>query len=335
MSAKLSVCIANYQGEAVITRCLDSLTSQSCNFEFEILIHDDASTDASCEIIASRYPGVKLLRSHENVGFCKSNNRLAEEAGGDYILLLNNDTRVHPGGLQALIDAAESDPAAGVLSLPQYDMDSGELLDRGMFIDVFANPVAAREPTPEVAVVMGSCLLIRRDTWLAIGGFPEWFGSLAEDLYLCTRVRLLGLRVKVIDRCGYDHVVGHSFGGGKVAGNRLDTTFHRRRLSELNKNRVIATCYPAPVHIPLLGLQFLLLLLEGALLSLAKRSARPLREIYLPSIGGILTDIPRLRRERKRCMENRQIGLAAFFSPIRFRLHKLSLLRRHGVPSIS
>jgi GT2 family glycosyltransferase len=213
-------------------------------------------------------------------------------------------------------------------------MQSGELLDRGMFLDLFANPIPCLEPAQEVATVMGSCLWIRRELWDRLGGFPEWFGSMAEDMYLCTRVRLLGHKVRVIETGGYDHEVGHSFGGGKVTGNRLETSYQRRRLSELNKNRVIATCFPAPAHVPLLAIQLPLLLGEGLILSLVKRTARPLREIYWPSIAGIFGDIPRLRRERQRCMVERQAGLREFFRQIRFRHHKLMLLRRHGVPLI-
>lgn len=335
MSCRLSVCIANYQGEEVITRCLDSVLSQSCDFDFEVIVHDDASTDASPDMVESGYPGVRLLRASANSGFCKSNNRLVDAARGDYILLLNNDTRLHPNSLQVLMDAAESDPGTGVLSLPQFDMDSGDLLDRGMFLDLFANPVPNLQPAGEVAMVMGSCLWIRRDLWREIGGFPEWFGSMAEDMYLCTRVRLTGLRIRVVEGGGYDHVVGHSFGGGKVTDDRLATSYQRRRLSELNKNRVIATCFPPPTHVVVLGLQFLLLAIEGTVLSLLKRSTRPLREIYLPSIGGILGDLARLRRERESCMRGRQIGPRQFFLPIRFRHQKLALLGRHGVPSIS
>ncbi len=334
MNPRLSVCIANYQGAAVIGRCLDSVLAQFCNFEFEVIVHDDASSDGSAELVAARYPGVSLLRAERNLGFCESNNRMAAAASGEYLLLLNNDTRLHPGSLQSLLDAAESQDDAGVLSLPQFEMDSGELLDRGMLLDLFANPIPCLEPAQEVATVMGSCLWIRRSLWDQLGGFPTWFGSMAEDMYLCTRARLLGYKIKVVETGGYDHVVGHSFGGGKVDDNRLTTSYRRRRLSELNKNRVIATCFPAPAHWLLLSIQLPLLLAEGLVLGVLKGTSRPLREVYWPSIAGILRDLPRLRRERRSCMMNRQIGMPAFFRQLRFRHHKLALLWRHGIPSI-
>ncbi len=335
MKPRLSVCIANYEGAAVIERCLDAVLAQECTYEFEVIVHDDASTDGSADTVAANYPGVCLLRAELNRGFCESNNRMAAEAQGEFLLLLNNDTRLHPGSLQALMDAADRQQDAGVLSLPQFDMESGELLDRGMLLDLFANPIPCLEPMSEVATVMGSCLWIRRSLWDRLGGFPAWFGSMAEDMYLCTRVRLLGYKIRVIESGGYDHVVGHSFGGGKVDNNRLATSYRRRRLSELNKNRVIACCFPMPTHILVLLVQGLLLCAEGLVMALLKRSLRPLREVYLPSITGILGDIPRLGRERARCMTGRNASLGAFFHTIRFRHHKLTLLLRHGVPSLS
>lgn len=335
MNPVLSVCIPNYQGEAVIARCLDSVLSQECDFPFEVIVHDDASTDSSLQILESGYPGITLIRSDINRGFCESSNRMADEARGEFLLLLNNDTRLHPGSLQALMNEALASPDAGILSLPQYDMATGELLDRGMFLDLFVNPIPVLEPESEVAFVMGSCLWIRSELWREVGGFPSWFGSLAEDAYLCSRVRLLGLKVRVIETGAYDHVVGHSFGGGKLESNRLATSFTRRRLTELNKNRVIATCFPGFVAPPLLCLQLILLLLEGCAISLLKLSLRPLLEIYLPSVSGILGDLPRLMRERSCAMSDRRISSSEFYSTIRLRHHKLALLWRHGIPRIS
>jgi GT2 family glycosyltransferase len=336
MNPHLSVCIANYNGEEVLRPCLDSVLSQQCDFEVEVIVHDDASTDQSGKLLRDRYPQVKLIQSEVNCGFCRSNNRMVEQARGNYLLLLNNDTRLHPGALQALSDHATDHPRAGILTLPQYDMDSGQLLDRGMFLDLFANPIPNLDPGQhQVATAMGSCLWLQRDLWTELGGFPEWFGSMAEDMYLCCRARLAGRTVEVVNDSGYDHVVGHSFGGGKVVGGGLDTSYQRRRLSELNKNRVIFLCFPAPANLLILTVQFALLLTEGLLLSLARFSGKPLLQIYLPSITGILGDLPRLYREQRRCAASRQVGLADFFQPVRFWHHKLTLLWRHGMPKIS
>src|SRR4051812_14382630 len=104
-----SICIANYNGEDVLAACLNSVLNQITDYRFEIIIHDDASSDRSVEIIQRCYPQVKLIVSEKNVGFCVSNNRMVAVASGKYILLLNNDAALFPDALQKLADYAEVD----------------------------------------------------------------------------------------------------------------------------------------------------------------------------------------------------------------------------------
>jgi len=330
----ISVCIANFNGDAVLDDCLSSVIAQAAAAPVEILVHDDCSTDTSVALIRERFPQVELITSATNVGYCTSNNRLAEAARGDYLLLLNNDTRLHPGALDALLGFQRETPEAGILTLPQYSLETGELLDRGLFLDLFGNAVPnTRDGTRDVAMVMGSCLWVRRELWQTLGGFPEWFGSIAEDLYLCCFARLLGKRVVAVDQSGYEHKVGHSFGGGKADARGLRTSLRRRALSELNKNRVIATCYPG-LSVLLLLPQGLLLLLEGIALGMAWRQPALLTRVYLPAVLGIITDWRRLRGLRRHIQGQRQIGIGAFFGPFRLRHQKLLLLRKHGFPEI-
>jgi len=330
----VSVCIANYNGDAVLDACLSSVLAQATDFPVEILVHDDCSNDGSLALIRERFPGVELLTSDENVGFCISNNRMAAAARGDYLLLLNNDTRLHPGALDALLDFQKDNPDAGVLTLPQFDLATGELLDRGMFMDLFANPIPnTRDGTRDVATVMGSCLWVARELWKEIGGFPEWFGSIAEDMYLCCCARLMGWRVVAIDESGYDHAVGYSFGGGKVQDQKLRSSLHRRAMSELNKNRVIAICYPG-YSVMLLVPHFLLLLVEGIILSVIHRQLTLLSSIYLPAVIGPIRDRRRLTPLRSRAQARRHISIQEFFRPIHTTHHKLTMLKAYGVPEI-
>jgi GT2 family glycosyltransferase len=203
-----------------------------------------------------------------------------------------------------------------------------------MFMDLFANPIPNTQPgTREVATVMGSCLWIRRDLWEDIGGFPEWFGSIAEDMYLCCCTRLRGKRVVAVDLSGYDHSVGHSLGGGKIEGNRLRSSLRRRALSELNKNRVIAACYPG-YSVALLLPQSILLLAEGVLLSLVRQQPFLIKSIYLPAIINPIQDWRRLGSLRRHTQASRQIEISQFFSLFRATHHKLKMLRSYGLPKV-
>ena len=286
---RISVCIANYNGERMIEVCLDSVLAQRGEFTVEIIVHDDASSDASVEIIKRNYPGVSLIQSVENVGFCIANNRMAAVAHGDYLLLLNNDATLFPDALSTLLAEAQRLGKPAIMSLPQFNDATLELIDIGCLLDPFLNPVPNREATRnDVGMVIGACFWVDRCLWEELGGFPEWFGSVREDLYLCCRARLAGYMVRALNVSGYCHRVGQSFGGGKVTDGRLHSTFRRRALTERNKTIVMTIAYPAPFMQLILPLHLLLLILEGMALSLLKLEGRYLREIYLPVFGALI-----------------------------------------------
>jgi GT2 family glycosyltransferase len=330
-----SICIANYNGTALLDDCLESILAQQGNIAFEIVVHDDASTDDSVKLLREKYPQVELLASRENVGFCISNNRMVEHARGEFILLLNNDAALQPQALITLLAAARAQSAAAILTLPQYNWQTGELIDRGCLLDPFDNPVPnLDEERMDVAMAIGACLWIRRTLWNELGGFPDWIDSIGEDLYLCCCARLAGHPVRVLKDSGYRHRVGASFGGGKAQDDKLVTTFRRRALSERNKTFVMVMTYPAPIMQLWLPIHLLLLLVEGVLLTILRGQRAYLSEIYLPVFRALFQNRRLLLKQRKAIMQRRTIGLRDFFSVFRLMPHKLSMLFRHGLPQV-
>lgn len=331
-----SVCIANYNGLGLIDACIASVRAQAGGIPIEIIVHDDASADGSTAHIRDRHPDVRLIESRENVGYCVANNRMAAAAKGEYLLLLNNDAKLLPDALATLLAEAGRLKAPAILSLPQYDAGSGALLDIGSLLDPFFNTVPNLDPQrQDVGFVAGACLWIPKCLWDELGGFPEWFGSIGEDLYLCCRARLAGYPVRALDRSGYRHGVGASFGGGKVRGGRLATTFRRRALSERNRIGVMTMTCPSPVVQLLLPLHVLVLLLEGAALSLLKWDRAYITKIYLPALRTLLRQRGRLLEGRRACMAQRKLGVVRFFSTFVAMPHKLRMLLRHGLPQLS
>lgn len=331
----VSVCVANYNGIEIIDACLQSILRQDCDFAVEILVHDDASTDASVSHIRNQHAGITLIESTENVGFCVANNRMAAAARGSYLLLLNNDAVLLPDALRTLYADARHDMQPTLRGLPQYDAHSGDLVDRGTVFDLFLNPIPNLDPRrQDVGMVIGACLWIPKTVWNEIGGFPEWFGSIAEDMYLCCRARLTGYPVRVANASGYRHWQGKSFGGNRIVDNTLSTTFRRRRLSERNKTFVIAMTYPAPAVLALLPLHLILLLAEGLALTVLKRNVRFLDEIYLPCVGDLWRHRAQVLVTRRTIQEARRIKVSDFFSVFSWVPHKLRMLARHGVPEV-
>lgn len=330
-----SVCVANYNGIALLADCLDSVYTQRTVADIEVIVHDDASTDASISLLRERYPQVELLASQENVGFCVSNNRMVAHARGEFILLLNNDAVLMPGAIAALLEAARMGGVKDLLTLAQYDWQTGTLVDRGCRLDLFYNPVPQSEGSDgEIAMTIGACLWIRRDVWHTLGGFPVWMESIGEDLYLCCAARLRGSRVRVAAGSGYRHWQGKTFGGNRAGEGGLSSTLLRRRLSERNKTFAMFTCTPGMVVVPLLLAHLALLMVEGVLLSAIRHNARLFCDIYLAVPRELIAQRNTLYRVRHDNMAARCISTGEYFRAFTWLPRKLNLLVKYGWPRI-
>jgi len=331
----ISVCIANFNGLNIIGPCIESVLNQKTRYLYEIIVHDDASTDDSVALIQSEYPQVRLLTSSKNVGYCISNNKMAKHAKGKYLLLLNNDATLFSDALESLVEHSQKIKNPSILGLPQFDMDTKNLIDRGNLFDLFLNPVANKNPEQlQVGMVIGACLWVPKSIWIETGGFPEWFESLAEDMYLCLYAFMLGHDIAMLDKSGYFHKVGHSFGGGKIQQNRLSTTYKRRRLSERNKSYVMILFYPDFLLYLILPIHLFLLLIEGALLALIKRDLKIFTYIYLNALADIWLRKSLLYKKRRSIQKNRGVGYYKFLSVFMYFPYKLKMLLTHGLPSL-
>ena len=331
-----SICIANYNGEKFIEACITSVLEQDIDLKIEILVHDDASTDNSVSFIKSRFPEVILIESTQNVGFCRSNNRMVDQARGRFILLLNNDAALRRDALRTLHMMYEKH-GEGIYGLPQYNMQTGTLIDRGRLLDPFYNPVPnTNYEREDVATITGACLFISKDLWRELGGFPSWFDSLAEDLYICSLARLRGYSVKVAFESGFDHWIGKSLGGGKVTARQtLSTNFQRRAKSERNKTFAMAILIPAEIFLPLLCLHLSTLCIEGILLTLFKCDRKIWSCIYKETFVSLYKKKSFLMSCRKNIQVNRNQSFLEYCSVCSPIPHKLRMFLKYGTPKIS
>jgi GT2 family glycosyltransferase len=111
----LSIVIANYNGCDLLAGCLASIYQHPPKSPFEVIVVDDASSDGSDDMVKEQFPQVHLLKNEVNVHYARSNNRALEIAAGRYVYLLNNDTLVLPGALDALIAFLDEHPSAGAV----------------------------------------------------------------------------------------------------------------------------------------------------------------------------------------------------------------------------
>lgn len=330
----ISLCIANYNGIAVLEDCISSILHQNIDIPIEIIIHDDASTDNSVAWLKEHYPEIDLLISAENVGFCVSNNRMVSHARGEFILLLNNDAALYSDALQTLLDAFYSQKYS-ILTLPQYDWVTGHLVDRGCLLDLFYNPIPNENPLhTNIAMTIGACMFMPRKLWNDLGGFPDWFGSLAEDLYLCCIARIKGHNIGVTQNSGYRHRQGISFGGNRVNSGKLQSTYRRRALSERNKTATLLICTPSLIAWPLLITHCAMLLIEGLLLTIIKNDATLWRLVYINTLKELKTNFSLWYKTRQLIQNNRKISTFSYLKWFSLIPRKLTLLKKYGIPDV-
>src|SRR6266481_5014790 len=112
-SFDISVVIVAWKAKHYLELCLDSLAKAPPRRSMEVLVVDNASADGTIEMIETKFPWVKLIKSRENLGFAKGNNVAIRQCPGRYIALVNPDVIVFPGCLDALADFLDQNPKVG------------------------------------------------------------------------------------------------------------------------------------------------------------------------------------------------------------------------------
>ena len=121
ISSVLSILIVNWNTRDYLHACLASLQTTCADLECEIIVVDNASRDDSVEMVRAEFPAARLFALDENLGFAAGNNFAFERAQGEWIWLLNSDTRVLPGAAQTMISFLEGHPQVGAVASALID----------------------------------------------------------------------------------------------------------------------------------------------------------------------------------------------------------------------
>ncbi len=221
----ISVVIPNWNGEAILPTCLDSLRSQTYR-DFEVLVVDNASTDRSRALVRERYPEVRLLELPTNRGLTGGVNAGIREARGEHIALLNNDTEAHPQWLAALAQALEEHPEAGSIASKMLLFDRRDVIhSAGDFYRRDGIPgnrgvwQVDQEAFNQPGWVFGACggaMAVRRAMLEDVGLLDEDLFMYCEDVDLAWRAQLAGYRCWYEPRAVVYHRLSAT-GGGPLA----------------------------------------------------------------------------------------------------------------------
>jgi GT2 family glycosyltransferase len=237
---KLSIVIPTYNASPWIAQCLDSIRANAPRHAYEVIAVDDNSSDDTLDIVRSQFPDVRVFSNPRNLGFSTTVNVGLRASTGEHIFVLNNDTWVHPGALDALSDYLDATPDAGVVG-PKVQNGDGSLQPQcrrfvpsptgallyftGLSRRRYFVTAHDENTTHDVDSLSGAAMLIRRATMEQIGLFDEAFFLYGEDMDYCWRAKLAGWRVVYHPAA----VITHFGGQGGTGKRKLNATieFHR------------------------------------------------------------------------------------------------------------
>jgi GT2 family glycosyltransferase len=206
----LSVIVVTWNAKKFVDENFGSILADLGGISGEVIAVDNASTDGTPDMIAERFPSVKLVRSPKNLGFSRANIAAINQSQGKYVCLVNPDVRVLPGCFRTLMDYLEKNPKVGVVGPKTYNPD-GSLqrscmrapsvwisFCRALALDKTA---LGRIPlfggismedfdhnkTRKVDVLNGAFLMIRRSAMDQVGLIDERFFMYGDDLDWCVR----------------------------------------------------------------------------------------------------------------------------------------------------
>ena len=226
----LSVIVVNWNTRERLRECLASIEAHLCGVPHEVLVVDNDSSDGSPEMVEESFPGVRLIRNAENVGFGRANNQAMRVARGRWFMLLNSDAVLVDDSVAALFEQVQEDDGIGVAHC-RLEFPDGRLQHSAYPFPTLATAAVENlgfyKLMPEkragsmllsgywdyaeerdVDWVAGAFMLMPRDVFERTGGFDERLFMYGEDLEWCYRIRDAGWRIRYYPQARvkhYDH----------------------------------------------------------------------------------------------------------------------------------
>jgi GT2 family glycosyltransferase len=259
----LSIIIVSHNAAADLARCLESLHQSPPSLPHDITVVDNASTDGGPRIVRARGPGVQIIEHRENRGFAAGNNTGIRASRGELLLLLNSDTVVPAGAIDALAARLLAHPVAAVAGPRLVDEAGRPEISFGAMISPLAElrqktivrlyeagvPVVAgwieRLTGRERFVdwVSGACLLVHRADAEAVDLLDERYFLYTEDVDFCASIRKRGRGILFAPAATVTHLRGRS---RATAPTGMNAQYRRSQLAFYEKHH--------PAWVPVLRL---------------------------------------------------------------------------------
>ena len=202
----VSIIIVSYNTRALLADCLASLPAGVGGLASETFVVDNGSQDGSPQMVRADFPDVRLIRNARNVGFAAANNQALRSANGRYVLLLNSDTRVHPGAIETMVHFMDAHREAGYCGPRLLNADASHqpsarrfptLLSTAFTLLSLGHRFPHSPHTIDLHVMYGqrrpfradwlsgACLMVRRAALRHVGPLDEGFFMYFEETDWC------------------------------------------------------------------------------------------------------------------------------------------------------
>jgi GT2 family glycosyltransferase len=288
-----SVVIPSYNGRRLLEVCLESIARcRPAGINIEVIVTDDASTDDTASWVLDAHPGVQLVRLGVNRGFVAAANAGIAVARGEVVQLLNNDTEVTPGWIEAGL-APFTDPTVGsVAPLVLVRSEPTRVDSAGDSYSFIGWPCKRGHGRPAaewsgrgpglVFGASGSSAFYRASALARVGAYDPEFGSYYEDVDLAFRLRWAGYTCVFNPECRVLHEVSASYDhAGPALQRRMSRNAEFLFWSNLPAPWLLAAAVP---HVAFTVAQGLWRLARGRARAFALGKLDALRD--LPSLRG-------------------------------------------------
>lgn len=245
---RVYIVIINWNGLKDTSECLESLQKITYT-NYHVVVVDNASVGDDVKILKEKFGDyIHIVENHRNVGFAEGSNvgiKYALNSDADYVLLLNNDTVVHPDFLGDLVKAAISDRDVGIAGAAMYYYDRPEeICNSAYFINYWAANMFSRtkdgvdlseiNATVQVDCVSGFCMLLSGNLLRNVGLLDARFFFGYDDVDICIRAGKHGFKVIFVPSAKVWHKISErlAFRDGK-------STFHEIYAYSLVRSRFI------------------------------------------------------------------------------------------------
>jgi GT2 family glycosyltransferase len=222
---KTAVVILNWNTKGYLEQFLPALLNSTKDADAEVIVADSASTDGSMEMMAEKFPTVRVIKLDKNYGFTGGYNRALAQIEAEYFVLINSDIEVSEHWLEPLVERMDADSTIGACGpklLSWYKRDTFEYAGAaGGFLDRYGYPFCrgrmlkmvekdnGQYDTPaNVFWATGACLMVRSELFNKLGGLDDRFFAHMEEIDLCWRIQLEGYSIEVIPQSVVYHLGG-------------------------------------------------------------------------------------------------------------------------------